>query len=275
VEQACDCIRQAALGLQHAFQHGLVHRDIKPSNLLLTHKGGVVKILDLGLARYDESLIDERGGHLTQMGRLVGTPDFMAPEQARNARSADIRADLYSLGCTFYYLLTGRPPFPEGTTVEKILKHQSSAPVPVSQLRSDVPPGVTAILDRLLAKSPAERYQTPAELVKALDAVRHATPPPKPAVPLAAPVVAAPVSDSMAFAVDPPLPTLRSPPRPRPARTAPGWFGVRVRVGAAIAGLVLFLALVTWAAWPRGTEQGRKLPPPSPAGSARSGGDRR
>jgi serine/threonine-protein kinase len=166
VTAACDCIRQAALGLQHAFERGLVHRDVKPSNLVLT-PGAVVKILDMGLARV-RGAVEEDLGTMTQEGTVMGTPDYVAPEQTLDARSVDVRADLYSLGCTLYFLLTGQVPFPGGTLGEKLLKHQLHQPVPVEQLRPDVPPGVAAVVRRLMAKKPEDRFQTPAELVEAL-----------------------------------------------------------------------------------------------------------
>jgi WD40 repeat protein/serine/threonine protein kinase len=169
IGDACDYIRQAAQGLQHAFERGMVHRDIKPSNLLLTSKGSVIKILDLGLARLH--LADaESTSTLTMEGSIAGTPDFISPEQARNSRQADIRSDLYSLGCTLYFLLTGRVPFPGGNLTEKLLKHQFDEPTPVAQLRPEVPAGVVAVIDRLLAKRPEHRYQTPAELAATLQA---------------------------------------------------------------------------------------------------------
>src|SRR5262249_52862320 len=113
-EEACSYIRQAALGLQHVFERGLVHRDIKPSNLLLT-SAGVVKILDLGLARLNPTGDDDLSTALTHDGAVMGTPDYMAPEQIQDTHQVDIRADLYSLGATLYYLLTGKPPFPGGS----------------------------------------------------------------------------------------------------------------------------------------------------------------
>jgi serine/threonine protein kinase len=165
-ERACAYVRQAALGLQHAFERGLVHRDIKPQNLLLTAAGEVIKVLDLGLARLaDREPVDGATRlDLTQMGVIVGTVDFMAPEQARDPRGVDVRADLYSLGCTFCYLLTGKPPFPGGTPTEKILKHYMDPSPPLLA----VPPRVRGVIHKLLAKNPEDRYQTPAELAAAL-----------------------------------------------------------------------------------------------------------
>jgi serine/threonine-protein kinase len=182
IDTACDYVRQAALGLQHAFERGMVHRDIKPSNLLVTRPNKkasdsdarpVVKILDMGLVRV-ESPIPVSGRHeggLTQLEAILGTPDYIAPEQARDAHSADIRADLYSLGCTFYFLLTGRVPYPGNASVEKLLKHWLEEPQPASELRPDLPAEVDAILRRLMAKRPEDRFQNPAQLAAALAAL--------------------------------------------------------------------------------------------------------
>jgi serine/threonine-protein kinase len=186
VVEACDYIRQAALGLQHAFERGMVHRDIKPANILLVSGGseaqglqplGVgttrqVKLLDLGLARVQRET--EEGATstlLTREGVVMGTPDFMAPEQSLDSHTVDIRADLYSLGCTLYYLLTARVPFPGGSLGQKLMRHQMREPQPVEQLRPDLPPGLVPVLRKLMAKRPEDRYQTPAELADALAAV--------------------------------------------------------------------------------------------------------
>jgi serine/threonine-protein kinase len=169
VARACEYARQAADGLQHVHERGLVHRDIKPANLLLSPDGRQVKILDLGLARLDAAApVGEGTSELTQSGTLMGTPAFLAPEQARDARRADIRSDLYSLGCTLYYLLTGRQPFPGQSLAEVIVQHQLDEPESVTKLRPDVPAGVAAVLRRLMAKRPEDRYQTPAEAAVAL-----------------------------------------------------------------------------------------------------------
>lgn len=192
VPLACDYVRQAALGLQHVQAAGLIHRDVKPSNLLIAHpeaakaaafrdalqggtawvaRGGsfaqgLVKILDMGLARVD---VDPgKNMSLTQEGAMMGTPDYIAPEQAKDAKSADIRADIYSLGCTFYFLLTGRPPFPDGNTVEKLLQHQLDAPIAIEQLRADVPPEVRAVVARMMEKKPERRFQMPIDAAEAL-----------------------------------------------------------------------------------------------------------
>ncbi|MBI1830872.1 MAG: serine/threonine protein kinase [Planctomycetes bacterium] len=242
VDQACEYIRQAALGLQHAFERGMVHRDIKPANLLVTkaiasdrrrssgmiqrplnlppapapgEKGkskadvqrssslipraelaehypwGIVKILDMGLARCTDPITGQTSTHLTQLGSVMGTPEYIAPEQARDSHTSDIRADLYSLGCTLYYLLTGLPPFPYGTLTEKLLQHQLDAPPPVGQTRRErltawreahpespripgdmhVPKPIEDVLQRLLSKRPEGRYQTPVELANELQGI--------------------------------------------------------------------------------------------------------
>jgi serine/threonine protein kinase/formylglycine-generating enzyme required for sulfatase activity len=165
VAHACHYMRQVALGLQHAFEHNLVHRDIKPQNLMLTPKGQV-KILDFGLAK----LLREEGSgmELTASGAYMGTPDYCAPEQATDARTADIRADLYSLGCTLYCLVSGRPPFREDTVVKTILAHLEKQPQPLPDLRPDVPAELWQVVARLLAKQPEKRYQKPIEVAQAL-----------------------------------------------------------------------------------------------------------
>src|SRR5205807_443411 len=117
VADACNYIRQAALGLQHAHQQGMVHRDIKPHNLILNRKGRV-QILDFGLARLGRAAADDTGEGITASGVIMGTPDYMAPEQTSSAHEVDIRADIYSLGCTLYHLLAGQVPFPGGTVID-------------------------------------------------------------------------------------------------------------------------------------------------------------
>jgi serine/threonine protein kinase/putative intracellular protease/amidase len=178
VADACHHAQQAALGLQHAFERGMVHRDIKPQNLMLT-RTGQVKILDFGLARFrqgeesdatwaDDDVAPRAALSLTPSGMVLGTPDFIAPEQARNPRAADIRADIYSLGCTLYFMLTSMAPFPTGTAVEKMLAHLREAPRPLDQLRADVPIELIAVVARMMEKDPALRYQTPADVATAL-----------------------------------------------------------------------------------------------------------
>jgi serine/threonine protein kinase len=177
VGMSCSLIRQAALGLQHAHGQRMTHRDIKPSNLLVARplKGargepGVVKILDMGLARMGEAA-DKHAEltALTQAGTVVGTPDYMSPEQGKNSSNVDARSDLYSLGCTFYFLLAGRPPFPGGSTLEKLLHHQMDSPAHIQLLRPEVPNAVAAVLHKLLAKRPEDRFQNGGALAKALE----------------------------------------------------------------------------------------------------------
>jgi serine/threonine protein kinase len=166
ITEACDAVRQAALGLQHAHEHRMVHRDIKPGNLIRVVDGRV-KVLDFGLSRF---ISEEAGAEsaLTSSSAVVGTPDYIAPEQAADPRSADIRADIYSLGCTLFHLLTGRPPFPRGTAMQKLIAHREQAPPSLISLRPDVPEGLARVVERMLAKNPEQRYQTPGEAAEAL-----------------------------------------------------------------------------------------------------------
>src|SRR5262249_13330417 len=156
-----------ACGLAHAHEKGMVHRDIKPSNLLLTADGSTVKILDMGLARVDDA-DGESISTVTEEGAVVGTPDYISPEQARVSHTVDIRSDIYSLGCTLYYLLTGRVPFPGGTLGQKLVQQMMDEPEPVEKFRPDVPPRVLAVLRKMTAKKPQDRYQTPGEVAAAL-----------------------------------------------------------------------------------------------------------
>ena len=211
VAEACGYIRQAAVGLQHAHECGMVHRDIKPQNLMLT-PSGQVKILDFGLARFvsegrgargegreksgegrvasgeriqegievgseeehssgilhSSSLVSRPSPLLTDTGLTMGTPDYIAPEQARDSRVADIRADIYSLGCTLYDLLAGHAPFPDGNATQKVKAHLERTPAPLRSLRRDVPVELARVVERMIAKDLAERFQTPAEVVNAL-----------------------------------------------------------------------------------------------------------
>jgi serine/threonine protein kinase len=168
VAQACNYVHQAALGLQHAHEHGMVHRDIKPSNLMLTRQGNraLIKVLDLGLAKVQSEGAVEGG--LTHEGQMLGTPDYIAPEQISNARRADTRADIYSLGCTLYYLLTGGPPF-QGTSLYDILQaHHSMDAKPLNLARPDVPVELAALVAKMMAKEPERRFQEPKEVAQAL-----------------------------------------------------------------------------------------------------------
>ncbi len=169
VQHACEAIRQAAIGLQHAFERWLVHRDIKPSNLLYTPRGQV-KVLDLGLALLTQAIIPggENASRVTQEGFVLGTPDFLAPEQAQSPTGVDIRADIYALGATLYYLLTARVPFEAATPTEKLLKHITEPPPNLLAVRPNAPPQVAGLITWLMAKRPEDRPQTPAQVAMAL-----------------------------------------------------------------------------------------------------------
>lgn len=171
IADACEVVYQATQGLAHIHSRELIHRDIKPSNLYLT-MSGVTKLLDLGLARSVNSLEDVR---LTITGQVMGTPDFMAPEQCESTHHVDIRADLYSMGATFYALLAGRPPFfGEGFTshVKKMHGHMEVAPPDIKLRRPELPDELVAVVNRLLEKRPEDRFQTPAELLTVLEPFR-------------------------------------------------------------------------------------------------------
>jgi serine/threonine protein kinase/outer membrane protein assembly factor BamB len=167
---ACDFAMQVAEGLVHAHRQGMVHRDIKPYNMLVTwdeeNERPVVKLLDMGLARFISETQDEDG--LTRTGQMIGTPDYIAPEAAQSFKDADIRADIFSLGCSLFKLLTGRVPFPGENAMEKVLARvKNDAPL-VTSLRKDVPPEVAEVVAKMLARDPNKRYQEPSEVVKAL-----------------------------------------------------------------------------------------------------------
>jgi tRNA A-37 threonylcarbamoyl transferase component Bud32 len=172
VERAAHYMGQAAVGLQYAHQAaGMVHRDIKPGNLLVD-RSGTVKILDMGLARLNRSeIFDENQENITKRFNdksILGTADYIAPEQAVNSQSADTRADLYSLGGTFYFCLTGQPPFPTGSVTQKLVWHQMREPTAVRELRAEVPEAIAQLVRRMMAKKPEDRPQHPGEVVEAL-----------------------------------------------------------------------------------------------------------
>jgi serine/threonine-protein kinase len=162
---AAEYIRQAAEGLAYAHSVGLIHRDVKPANLFVDQKN-VVKILDLGLARF----ADEKKASLTVEfdENVLGTADYLAPEQALDSHAADARADIYGLGCSLYYLLTGHPPFPEGTLAQRLLRHQKQPPPSIHADRPDAPNDLVAICMKMMAKKPKQRYQTATEVAKVL-----------------------------------------------------------------------------------------------------------
>jgi len=173
VVQACDYIRQAALGLQHAYERGVIHRDIKPANLLITNfhppqSGGTLKILDMGLARREWLTDPTAAANLAPVTMVLGTPDFVAPEQATSPERVDIRADIYSLGCTLYFLLTAKPAFPGRSLAQKLMAHQKGQSIPIEQHRADVPQRLPPVIRKMMAKKPEERFRTPASVAAAL-----------------------------------------------------------------------------------------------------------
>jgi serine/threonine protein kinase len=183
VTQACYFVHQAALALQHAHEEGMVHRDIKPGNLMLSRSSGqaVIKVLDFGLAKaiLEHKVLDrcqaganpeqDLTGDLTLEGQMLGTPDFIAPEQILDAQKADIRADIYSLGCTLYHLLSGRPPFQATTLYEVLRAHHSMEARLLNFVRDEVPAELAVLVAKMMAKDPDRRFQTPAEVAQALE----------------------------------------------------------------------------------------------------------
>jgi hypothetical protein len=269
VPDACALARQAAEALACLDRHGLTHRDVKPNNLLLG-RDGILRALDMGLAQLRDAPPDER---LTETGAVMGTPEYIAPEQARESRTVDIRADVYSLGCTLFALLTGAPPFPRGGSRFDLFRaHIETPPPALGAVRAGVPPELEQLVARMLEKDPARRPM-PAEVAQALepfcagsDLVRLAEecgPAPE------APVVLPTVSASLAFDA---APTLTPP--PTQSTTAllppPGHTARRTKRWVfAAAALALVLGGVVWAAWPsrKGStvqepENGASAPPP-------------
>jgi serine/threonine protein kinase len=233
---AADYIRQTANGLAHAHSENLIHRDVKPANLLVDERN-VVKILDLGLALF--SLQDDSASlTVAHNENVLGTADYLAPEQAINSHTVDARADIYGLGCSFYYLLTGHPPFPEGTLAQRIAKHQSQTPADIRVDRPDCPAELVRICQRMMRKKPSERFQSAQEIADVLEAWLESekgnttqgndSPPPpvteaallahQPATPLAPPA-AAPIARAGPFATHE-LPVAE--PLTRPVARRPG-----------------------------------------------------
>jgi serine/threonine-protein kinase len=165
IKRSIDIVRQMGLALQHAYKQGIVHRDIKPGNILI-RRDGMAKLADLGLAR----AVDENADtSITRAGTTVGTVDYMSPEQARNSKAADVRSDLYSLGCTWYFMLTGEPPFPDGSMTNKLRAH-AETPIPDPRtINPAVSEAIVAVLRRMTEKDPGRRYQTPDELLSDLE----------------------------------------------------------------------------------------------------------
>jgi serine/threonine-protein kinase len=187
VQLGCNFLRQTALGLQHAFERGLGHCNIRPENILIAGyqaeaktsdssnssavPRGVVKILNLGLADLSQGsamFASDKSGVTKKPAPDLGAADFLAPEIALNASAADIRSDIYALGCILYFALTGKAPFPDGSANDKIFAHQFKEPQPLDKVRTDVPPKLAAVVKRMMAKNPNDRYQTPAELANEL-----------------------------------------------------------------------------------------------------------
>lgn len=288
--------RQVALGLQHAAEKGMVHRDIKPANLMVTRKGQV-KILDFGLARLAHSEAVEETLQLrrpafgagkqtvnlavTNPDQVMGTPDYLSPEQARNSHDVDPRSDIYSLGCTLYFLLTGRPPFSAVTTqFDKLLAHTEEEPPPISQARPEVPEELAEVLAKMMAKKPADRYQKASEVAAALlpfmrsDAAKEPSfeiveavivtpaPPPEPSV-AASPVVAAPRAGSSDTA-PPGEPTLAETPRPKRAKKKKKRASWWQRRKWTVIGGVVALGLLVGAAFVLHGRKSGNTSPPSP-----------
>ncbi|WP_417387443.1 serine/threonine protein kinase [Gimesia sp.] len=261
LSQAVDCIRQAAAGLQHAHERGIVHRDIKPGNLLLDDQG-TIKLLDLGLAHIDDSLrhtpagsetTDDESGRpfvskseLTAAGAILGTASFMAPEQSLDAHLVDFRSDIYSLGCTLYFLLTGEAPY-SGNTIFKVFVQHREAKIPsLQEQRPDVPNSVAAVFEKMIAKKPEDRYQTARELIVALEDCH---------IPL--PVKESPPRSSQPSDISKdPGPTISEPGTAKPADTnRPAQ--KRYLVGTACA---IVLLGITALLWPRDSDQPDVLP---------------
>jgi serine/threonine protein kinase len=243
IDVAVDYMAQAACGLQYAFEKGMIHRDIKPQNLMRTgtlinaetacFPHGQIKILDFGLARFTS----DGGSGQTASGMILGTVDFIAPEQADSAKSADIRSDIYSLGCTFYYLLAGRVPFPDGSVIQRVMAHVDKEPPSLNTLRPGLPTGLVAVVAKMLAKKPADRYHTPAEVGHALEALGTG------ATSSAATVVVAEPMLEVIPVGPAPRPRLKKPPpppepKPRKSRTLLGCFVLALVAILAVTGLV-------------------------------------
>jgi len=231
VPEACEAIRQAALGLQHAYEQGLVHRDIKPSNIIVSRNGRAVKLVDLGLARLMEGERNEEAHRITQEGFVIGTPDFLAPEQARNPMAVDIRADIYALGGTLYYLLTGKVPYDGANPTEKLLKHCTEPPPALLARRPDAPPQLEQIIHWCMEKKPEARPQTPLQLALALQPFCPANPPTFAGPPSGRLPIAGPPSGRHPIA-GPPSGLLATPAAPpagfAPAAAAPAGFAPAV-----------------------------------------------
>jgi serine/threonine protein kinase len=267
---ACYYVHQVALGLQHAHEQGIVHRDIKPGNLILSRIGdrSVVKILDFGLNKVTSD--DGADYSLTHQGQMLGTPDYIAPEQTLNAQSVDIRADIYSLGCTLYYLLSGGPPFRGGSLYEVLQAHHSTEAKPLNLVRPELPAELSGIVARMMAKEPEHRFQTPADVARALTPFFKkaiVSSPPRPEVQAVATTVKAPDTSEIergearsgkGAVVDEPLRASRVNPTAR-----------RIAVGAgAVASLLVLTSVVVWLIPKRGANPSESAPKPGAAAVA-------
>lgn len=220
VEEAVEYIRQAAVGLQYAHEAGLVHRDIKPGNLLVDREGGI-KILDMGLSRFyngeDDSVLTKD---------ILGTLDYLAPEQARDSHEVDIRADIFSLGGTFYFLLTGQSPLGTGN-VDQALAPTAKEPQPITDFRNDVPEALLAVIAKMMARDLEKRYHTPAGVVRALKPwSKVSVPEPPPSTP------------STPAAPRPRTSKIKLPPQPAPQKVVPLWVvfvGILLGIGIGLA----------------------------------------
>jgi eukaryotic-like serine/threonine-protein kinase len=182
VEQACQCIRQAAMGLEYIREIGWTHREVRPGCFLAaTTPERPAELTVTMLNPRVPDFLRSSGGMLVDCYdvQVLSAVDFLAPDCVMDAHHADIRGDIYSLGCVFYFLLTGGPPFREGSMAQKLLWHQTRSPTPISEFRADVPAGVMVIVDRMMAKNQQRRFQTPAEVIDALDSLPNQPPPPQ------------------------------------------------------------------------------------------------
>lgn len=226
LETAADYFRQAALGLEHAHRAGLVHRDVKPGNLLVDQQG-VVKVLDLGLARFNE-VTEEQPLTVTHDERVLGTADYLSPEQAIDSHTVDLRADIYSLGCSIYFALTGRPPFNDGSLAQRLMAHQMKDAPAIAEFRPELGQSekgteLALIIRRMMARDPDERFQTMADVSATLDDWLPSSGTAPAEAPLAAPVIAPPVAVPVAqpVAAPPVAQAIEQPPAAHPVPTAP------------------------------------------------------